>query len=324
MSKIIFLVITITLVVTMLAGCGSKDDEEMNETSADEVKTKGVIGISVLTMTNPFFMEIVENVKDEAAKNGYDVIAVSGELDPARQYQQVKDFIVRRVSAIILTPCDSKAIGSAIQAANKAGIPVFTADIACIADNAKVVSHIATDNYAGGRQAGKAIMQALGNKGKIAIVTHPEVESAQLRVKGLQEELKESNSEIEILGIWRGMGARDESFKVMRDILSAHPDIDGVFAVNDPSAFGVIAALEIVGKQDQVKIVAFDGQPEAQKAIRDGKIYADPIQFPDRIGRQSVQSIMSYLEGEDVPSQILIPPELYYKADAEKDASIKD
>ena len=94
MSKIIFLVITITLVVTMLAGCGSKDDEEMNETSADEVKTKGVIGISVLTMTNPFFMEIVENVKDEAAKNGYDVIAVSGELDPARQYQQVKDFIV--------------------------------------------------------------------------------------------------------------------------------------------------------------------------------------------------------------------------------------
>ena len=71
----------------------------------------------------------------------------------------------------------------------------------------------------------------------------------------IQEELRETRSEIEILGIWRGMGARDESFKVMRDILSAHPDINGVFAVNDPSAFGVIAALEIAEKQDQVKII---------------------------------------------------------------------
>src|SRR6266496_2106205 len=114
-------------------------------------KPAGTIGLSVLTMNNPFFKEIADSMTAEAAKHGYSVLAVSGDFDVARQQNQVKDFIVKKVSAIVLCPCDSTAIGPAIREANKAGTPVFTADIACLDTTAKVVAHIATDNLQGGR-----------------------------------------------------------------------------------------------------------------------------------------------------------------------------
>ncbi len=303
----------------LLAGCGGEEGAE--ETGPD--RPGGVIGISVLTMTNPFFKEIADAVTDEAAKSGYTVIVTSAEFDPAKQRMQVKDFLVRKVSAMILTPADSRAVGTAIKEANEAGIPVFTADIASLAEGAKVVSHIATDNYSGGRQAAKAIIQALGGKGKVAIIDHPEVESVILRTKGFRDELKESGSAIEIVGAWPGKGSKDEAFKVAQDILTAHQDLAGIFAINDPSALGACAAIEKKNRAGKIVVVGFDGQPEGKRAIKEGRIFADPIQFPDEIGRRTVQTIMKYLEGEKVPPEILIPTRLYYKADAEKDPALK-
>ena len=89
-------------------------------------KSKGVIGVSLLTQANPFFVDMGNAIREEAAKNGMDVIITSGEFDAAKQKDQVADFIVKHVSAIILCPCDSKAVGTSIAEANKAGIPVFT------------------------------------------------------------------------------------------------------------------------------------------------------------------------------------------------------
>jgi len=84
-----------------------------------------------------------------------------------------------------------------------------------------------------------------------------------------------------------------------------------------------VAALEKGGKLAQVKVVGFDGMPEGKQAIKAGQIYADPIQFPDKIGRTAVQTIRKYLDGDDVPSETLIPTALYRKADAEKDPALK-
>lgn len=284
--------------------------------------SKGTIGLSVLTMTNPFFKEIADAVTDEAKKNGYDVVVTSGEMDAGKQYGQVKEFIARKVDAIILTPCDSRAVGTAIKEANAAGIPVFTADIASLAPDAKVVTHVATDNYTGGREAAKAIIKGLNNQGKVAIIDFPVVESVMLRTKGFRDELAAQKSPIEIVGAYSGKGAKDEGFKVTQDVLSAHRDLKGIFAINDPSALGAYAAVEKAGLAGKVMIVGFDGQTEGKLAIRDGKIYADPIQFPDRIGRQTVQAIMKYLAGEKPQPEILIPTQLYYQADARADASL--
>jgi ribose transport system substrate-binding protein len=280
---------------------------------------EGTIGLSVLTLQNPFFGVIADNVTSEAAKHGYDVIVVSAEMDPGMQNNQVNDFIVKGVDAIILNPADSKSVAPAIRAAVEAGIPVFTADIACLAEDCPVTSHIATDNYAGGRQAGKAMHEALNGQGTVAIVDFPQAESVILRTKGFRDELKELNSGIEIVGSWNGGGSRDVGFNVTQEFLQTYPDLNGIFAINDPSGLGAYAALEIAKKTDQVTIVAFDGQPAGKKAIREGKIYADPIQFPDQIGQITVQAIMRYFEGEEVEPEILIPTALYTQKDAEND-----
>src|SRR5438128_122527 len=116
-------------------------------------KDSGTIGVSVLTMNNPFFKEISDNIRTAAAKHGYSILATSADFDVARQQNQIKDFIVKKVSAIVLCPADSKAIGPAIREANTAGIPVFTADIASLDPQAKVVCHIATNNLEGGKMA---------------------------------------------------------------------------------------------------------------------------------------------------------------------------
>jgi len=287
------------------------------------------MGLSVLTLTNPFFKEIADKMTEEAAKHGYSVLVVSGEFDVARQQNQVKDFIVSKVAAIVLTPCDSKAIGPAIQEAGTAGIPVFTADIACLAPGVNVISHIATDNKGGGKEAAKAMIEALGeNGGKIGILHHKLVESCLLRVEGFREVIEHYNAlrekgKIEIVSELPGGGVKDQGYKATEDMLQAYPDLAGIFAINDPSALGARAAIEKAGKADQVKLIGFDGQPEGKQAIKEGKIYADPIQFPDRIGIETVPAIVKHFAGEAVPKEILIPTSLYRKADAEKDPALK-
>lgn len=290
-------------------------------------KSVGTIGVSVLTFNNPFFKEIAESLTKEAALHGYQVIAVSGDFDVARQQNQVKDFIVRKVSAMVLCPCDSKAIGPAIREANRAGIPVFTADIACLDPSAKVVAHVATDNLQGGRMAADAVVEALGGRGKVGILDHPEIESVMLRTKGFEERLAELNSKpgvkVEMVSKLPGGGDKARSLKAAQDMLQAHADLNAIFAINDPSALGARAALEGAGKAAQIKLVGFDGQPEGKAAIKAGKIYADPIQFPDRIGIETARAIQKYMNGEDVKAQILIPTALYRQADAAADPSVK-
>src|SRR4051794_23047247 len=164
-------------------GC---DRDKSKTASAD--KPKPLIGVSLLTLTNPFFKEIADTLRAEGEKRGYEVLVTSGEFDPAKQRDQVKDFLVRKATAIVLSPCDSKSIGTAIIEANTAGVPVFTADIASIAPGAKVICHVATDNYEGGKVAGRAMVELLNGKGKVAILDHPEVESVLMRTKGFSEE----------------------------------------------------------------------------------------------------------------------------------------
>jgi len=290
-----------------------------------EPQPKKLIGVSVLTLVHPFFIEIGKALTKEANEHGYEVVLTSGEFDVAKQDKQVKDFLVRRVDAIVLSPCNSKAIGPVIGEANAAGVPVFTVDIGCLAPGVKVVSHVATDNYAGGKQAAEAMIEALGPAGgKIAILDYNAAESCLLRVKGFKEVLAGHNekagvAKIEIVKELPGGGVKDIAYKAAEDLLQAHGDLRGIFAINDPSALGARAALEKANRAERVKIIGFDGQPEGKQAIKDGKIYADPIQFPDKLGLETAKAIVRYFEGEEVPTELLIQPRIYRQADAMKE-----
>jgi ribose transport system substrate-binding protein len=305
-----------------IAGCSGAAQSDSKTSPAADQPTK-TIGVSLLTLENPFFKVIGDHITAEGEKHGYDTIVVSADKDVAKQGNQIKDFIVKRVDAIVLSPCDSKSIVPIIQEANAAGIPVFTVDIPCREPGVKIVSQIATDNYGGGQEAARAILEALPSGGDVAIIHFKQAESCQLRVEGFREVIDKHNAEssnkINIVSELEGGGARDLGYKAAEDTLQAHPDLDAIFAINDPSALGARGAVEKAGRADDILIVGFDGQPEGKQAIKEGKIYADPIQFPDRMGIEVVQAIIKHSQGEEVPEQILIPTSLYRQADAEKE-----
>lgn len=309
--------------LTGASGCGGEDAEP------DQPEYKGTIGYSALTLTNPFFKEIADTMTAEAAARGYKLVVVSGERDVKQQADQIDQFIVQGVDAIILNPCDSQAIGAAIQKANAAGIPVFTNDLKYAGDAGQVVCHVATDNYAAGKLAGEAMVNLLGETGgEVAILHFPQAESCQLRVKGFLEVIEARNQNstgtpIEIVATLDGGGDLHEGRTAAKDAIEGNSALAAIFAINDPSALGAYSAVKAAGKEDQITIIGFDGQREGKEAIRDGKILCDPIQFPKRIAKMTIEQILRHFDGEKCPPEILIPSQLYYKADADNDPDLK-
>ena len=237
--------LALLLVGLLLPGCGTPPPATgpAGGSPGSGGAKNGTIGVSLLTLDNPFFKVIGDNITAEAERRGFDTVVVSGEKDIAKQRNQVKDFIVKRVAAIVISPCDSKGIVPVIQEANAAGIPVFTVDIPCNEPGVKVVTQVATDNYGGGKEAAQAMIEALGEEGgKIAILAFKQAESCLLRVKGFREVIDEHNgtsdAKIDIVTELEGGGAKDIGFKAAEDALQAQPDLRGIFAINDPSALG--------------------------------------------------------------------------------------
>jgi ribose transport system substrate-binding protein len=329
-----FLYSLAVVALSVIAGCSPSSKETgtaakgTGPAESSPVTTRGTIGVSLLTLQNPFFKVIGDNIESEGKQNGYETIVVSADNDVSKQGNQVKDFIAKKVNAIVLSPCDPKSIVPIIQEANAAGIPVFTVDIPCPDTSVKIVTQIATDNYGGGKEAGNAMIEALGeNGGKVAVVHFKQAQSCILRVKGFREVIDAHNAsgkeKIDIVAELEGGGAKDIGYRAAEDALQAHPDLRGIFAINDPSALGARAAVEKANKADQIVIVGFDGMPEGKQAIKEGKIYADPIQFPDKMGVEIVRAFVRYSKGEELPPEILIPTSLYRKSDAENDPALK-
>ena len=286
-------------------------------------KAKGKIGMTCMDLTNPFFKLIADVMQAEAAKHGYEIIALSGELDPAKQNNQLSDFAAQGCDAIFLNPVDSRAAGEGVKKAHEAGIPVFTFDVQVTDEQAKdlVVSHIGSDNYQGGLLAGESMMKVTADKGKIAIVTYPEVTSCILRVDGFKAYLAENNSKLEIVTELSGKGNRPDGYTVTTDILTTHPDIVGIFAINDPSGLGAYAAVTKANKADQITVVAFDASPAGKQAIFEKKLYDSPQQFPRKMAKGTVEAFIKYLNGEEVPKKNFIPCAHYYYEDSVDDQS---
>ena len=317
-GRILLLVVGLAILI----GCTSTPRDDAKK------KSRGVIGVSLLTLENPFFKVIGDTITSEAARHDYETIVLSADKSVAKQSSHIKDFIVRKASAIVLSPCESRSIVPAIKEANEAGISVFTVDIPCDEPGIDIVCQVATNNYLGGKEAGTAMTKALGEAGGTVVILHfPQAESCRLRVKGFREVIEEYNKtaagKIKIAQEYDGGGAKNPSFDRTLEALNGHADLRGIFAINDPSALGARAALEKEKVADKIKIVGFDGQPEGKQAIKDGKIFADPIQFPDQMGVEVVKAFITHARGGTVERKILIPTKLYGQAEALKDPDLK-
>lgn len=294
--------IALSAVLLLALSCDSKPDAGSGAASSRPAGTKR-IGVSLLTVQHAFYRDLRAGMEDEAKRLGYALRITSGEFDAARQANQIDEFLVQKLDAIVVCPCDSRSVGASIRAANDAGIPVFTADIASTSPLGKVVSHIASDNVAGGRKAADLMAKALGGKGKVAILSHPEVASVSARVDGFRKQIAYTPG-ITIAAELSADGKRDKAVRVMEDLLQSHGDLAGVFAINDDCALGALAAIESAGKLGKIAIVGYDATPEARAKINAGAIYGDVIQNPREIGRLTIQAIHDHFSGRAPPAVI--------------------
>ncbi len=283
------------LIATVVVGMGS---------CRQQAPAGKVIGVTLLTRGHLFYRDLEAGLVETAKANGYELVVTAAEFDLGKQIGQIEDFVARRVDAVVVCPVDSRGISVGIARARQAGIPVFTADIA--AEGAEVVSHIASDNIAGGRLAGEYLAKALAGKGKVAIINQPALTSVLDRVKGFREVLARHPGMTVVADV-NGQGVRDKSLQAATDILQAHPDLRGIFGINDDSALGALDAVEQSRRTDVV-IVGYDATQPARDAIARGSaLKADVTQSPRDIGAATMRAIATHFAGKPVPSRIPVP-----------------
>jgi len=298
------------------SACSKSSSTDTGASPSPDAGGAKTIGVSIQNREAQFYQDMESGLKSEAAKYGYTVNVVDASRDNAKQQSQVEDFISQKVAAIVLTPYDSQAIGAAIVEANKAGIPVFTADIANTSKEGDVVSHIASDNVQGGGQAGALMCAAVGTSGTVAIIDEPEVTSVQDRVKGFKAALLKGCPGVTVVADIDGGGERAKASSSMDDILQSHSGLKGVFGINDDSALGAAKAISAAGDQGKIAVIGYDATPEAQTAIKNGSMYGDAIQHPDQIGVQTIDAIHAYFAGQKPPAKISVPVGTFTKANA--------
>ncbi|AFG34307.1 D-ribose ABC transporter substrate-binding protein [Fervidobacterium pennivorans subsp. shakshaketiis] len=262
------------------------------------------VGLSLSTLNNPFFVTLRDGALAAAKELGITLLVVDAQDKPAKQLNDIEDLIQKKVDLIIINPTDSAAIVPAIEAANKAKIPVITVDRA--AAGGQVVVHIASDNVAGGAMAARFIAEQLKGKGKVVmLVGIPGTSAARDRGLGFKTELKKYPG-IQLVAEQVANFNRAEGMRVMENILQAYPDIDAVFAQNDEMALGAIEAIRAAKKLGKIMVVGFDAIPDALEAVKKGEMAATVAQQPYLMGQLAVQKAYEYLKQKT----IFIPVEL--------------
>jgi len=308
----------LALVLALAAGCGPAGRE-----AGPSVR----VGMTCMDLTNPFFKLICDVMREEAGRHGYEVVCLDANNDPARQNNQLSDFVAQGYDAIFLNPADSRAAGEGVKRAHAAGIPVLTFDVQLTDEEARdlIVAHIGSDNFQGGELAAASMMEVTGDQGRIAIIAYPEINSARLRVEGFRRYLADHDSRLEVVTELNGKGNRNDGYATATDILQAHPGIVGIFAINDPSALGARAAVVKAGREKDITVVGFDASPAGKQAVFEKALFDSPQQFPRKMAQGTVDLLVAYLRGDEVPKRTLIPCAHYrYEQSVDDESRIKE
>lgn len=281
----------------------------LSATFSTQALAKDTLALVVSTLNNPFFVTLKDGAQKEADKLGYNLVVLDSQNNPAKELANVQDLTVRGTKLLLINPTDSDAVGNAVKMANQANIPVITLDR--VATHGNVVSHIASDNRAGGNMAGEFIAKKLGNGAKV-IQLEGIAGTSVARERGEGFKQAQEKNKFTLLASQPADFDRTKGLNVMQNLLTAHPDVQAVFAQNDEMALGALRALQTAGKSDVI-IVGFDGTADGVKAVQGGKLAATVAQRPDQIGVIGVQTADKVLKGEKVAAIIPVDLELVAK-----------
>lgn len=269
-----------------------------------------VFGVSYMTMNNPFYKIINNEILKVVEKNNDTLITLDPELDVDKQNEQIYKFIDAKVDGIFINPIDFEQIEPALQAAKRADIPVIIID-APVSDESLVNCTIVSDNYDAGVQCAKDMMERL-DSANIVLLKHTTAKSAKERIEGFLSVI-DNNEKYKVINEAECDGQLEIAMPKMQEIIEETPDIDVVMALNDPSALGALAALEKNNKND-VMVYGIDGTPEIKALIgRNQMIVGTVAQSPIKMGQIAVENMYNILNGKKVEKNIIIPISLINK-----------
>ena len=270
---------------------------------------KTTIAVVPKATADIFWQSVHAGAVKSAWANQVDIVwdGPATETDIAGEMKIVETMINRQVDALALAPSDSSAFKIVVNRAAQARIPVIIFDSGL--DSDKYTTFVATDNRAGGALGADRLGTILGGKGKIVMVkTTPGGASTTAREDGFREELKAKFPSIQILDERFGMASIAQSLTVAENMLTAHPDLNGIFASNESGTEGASQAVKARG--GRIKLVGFDSSPMLLEQLRAGVIDSLVIQDPFRMGETAVEQAVKAIKGVKPPKQMLLPPRL--------------
>ena len=299
LRKTLAVVASATLLCTSLTACNR--DSGGNNAAGDSANKSITFALS--TQANSFMVKMREGAQKKADELGLTINFQDASDDSATQANQLANAAATGAGAVIVNPTDSDAMAPAVKQLVDEKIPVVAVDRAV--NNAEVSSYIASDNVGGGKQAAKALSEAIHGEGEILVLQGKTGSSASReRGKGFDEGLKD-NPNIKVVAKQTAEFERAKGLDVTTNLLQAHPNVKAIFAENDEMALGAIEALGSKAGKD-VKVIGFDGAEDALKAIKDGRMYASIAQQPVKMAEQAVIEASKLLKGETATKKMQV------------------
>jgi ribose transport system substrate-binding protein len=278
-----------------------------------------VIGVVPKATSHLFFVTIEAGVRQAAREFNVEVLwnGPNEETDHGRQIQIVDAMINRRVDALAISATDERALAAPVERAIRAGIPVTVFDSGVNVEG--YTTFVATDNYGAGCTAARRLAQMIGGRGNVGVVMHkPGGTSTVLRENGFDDTMRKEFPDVHIAARQFGMSDRARSRTAAENILTAHPDLAGLFSSSEPSSLGAIQAVRSRGLSGRIKLITFDFSDAHVEALRDGTINLMLVQDPYRIGYEAVRSLAEKLAGRNPPKKLHLPARAIVRADLEK------
>jgi ABC-type sugar transport system substrate-binding protein len=274
---------------------------------------------SVPSLSFPFFVHMLNQIKAEAGAQGVNLIESDGQNSAPKQTADIESAVVQKVNAIVISPLDVNALAPAIEAAVQAGVPVVTIDRR-VEGVEGILAHVGADNVKGGEAEAQAMVKDFPNGAKLFhLQGQPGAGPAIDRNKGVHNVLDPLKDKYQIVYEQTANFARAEALSVTEAGLAANGKPDAIICANDDMALGAAEACAARGFND-VKIYGFDALPEALVAVKEGKLAGTIEQFPGEQSRTAVRIAVAYARDKKEPENklVLLTPQVINKDNLDK------
>ena len=286
-----------------------------SDLSARQTGKQRVFGATYMTMNNPYFQMLDTQIQGLLELNGDVLLTRDAAMDQQRQNREIQDLVDAGVCAIFMTPVEWDTSKEGVRIAAEAGVPVIVVD-APIQDPELAACSVLSDNYQAGVLCARHLL-SVRSSAKILLLEHITARSGADRIQGFRDTIA-GHEGFEILGSGESDGQIENAMPVMEQLLLEFPEADVLMALNDPSAFGGLAAIQGAGLSDRFLVYSVDGSPEGKAMVSSGFLTATCAQFPSRVAEEAVNQAYAAIDGGCEHKEVIIEVELLTKENVDR------